>query len=102
MKAMIILIALAGFQFTTVFGGIIGEKTSTIPSSKTICEHTLLSPSVPMEATFIDSSDTDVQLSDLAPVVPLKADFTMEESQVPSHSTFAPVVPKEADFEEPK
>ncbi|MBC8436143.1 MAG: hypothetical protein H8D88_01115 [Bacteroidetes bacterium] len=100
MKAMIILIALVGFQFTSVFGGIIGEKTATIPSTKTSCEHTLLSPSIPMEATFIDSSNTNIQLSDLAPVVPLEADFTVEESQIPNHSTFAPVVPKEADFDE--
>ncbi|MBE0647921.1 MAG: hypothetical protein IH596_09060 [Bacteroidales bacterium] len=78
MKAIVLIISLAVFQVTSLFGSNIGKPFKGSSSTETFCiECAFLTPVVPLQATYEDSKEVKSILAEefLMPEVPMVADF---------------------------
>jgi len=99
MKAVLILVAAFGIQLSTINASTIGDMvTSSEPSNLFCPECIILTPTVPMEATFSETVEFSSPMS-LNPSIPMNADFNEDLVLVTEKgSNLSPVVPSTAEF----
>ena len=99
MKAVLILVAVVGIQLSTLSARTIGDMvTSSEPGNLFCPECLILTPTVPMEASFSETIEF-VSPMNLNPTVPMKADFNEDlVLLIEPGSNLSPIVPSTADF----
>jgi len=97
MKAVLILVAAFGIQLSTLNAGTIGDMvTSSEPGNLFCPECLILTPTVPMEATFNEAIEF---ASPMNPTIPMNADFNEDLALLTEQrSNLSPVVPSTAEF----
>jgi len=100
MKAILILALAFGIQFSGLVASNIGEAVTPNKPSVLACpECPVLSPTVPMEATFGEVADFNSPLN-LNPIVPDEASFDNDIEVELAANSFAPSLPLQADFDD--
>jgi len=103
MKILMIIIALVGFQSSSMSAPPEGEGVAYNPILPVVCpECPFLIPEVPAEATFEDINEFEIlpDPSTLVPEVPIEAGFDQNDNAgiLLSDSDLTPVVPQTAGF----
>ncbi len=99
MKAVLILVAAFGIQLSTLSAGTIGDVVASSEPSNLFCpECLILTPTVPMEASFTETIEFANPMN-LNPTVPMKADFYEDLVLLTEPgSNLSPFVPLTAEF----
>ena len=98
MKAILIIIAAFGIQFSTLVASNIGDEVIPTTPKNLFCPICpFLIPEIPLEATFVEIIEME-SLSDLAPVVPMETTFDNDIEL--ADNSLAPVTPKQASFDD--
>ncbi len=99
MKAVLILGAIVGIQLSTLYAGTIGDIViSSEPGSAFCPECLILTPTVPMEASFAETIEFTSPMN-LNPTVPMNADFNEDLALLTEPgNNLSPIVPSTAEF----
>ncbi len=99
MKAVMILVAVVGIQLSTLTAGTIGNMVASSEPGNLFCtECLILTPTVPMEATFTETIEFASPMK-LNPTVPMNADFNEDLALlIEPGNDLSPVIPSTAEF----
>ena len=100
MKTILILTLAFGIQISGLMAGNSNEVVTPSEPSELFCpECIVLSPTVPMEAAFVEQTEFDFSMN-LIPDVPMIAEFDNGIEVELAANSFSPILPTFADFDE--
>lgn len=99
MKTILTLVLVFGIQLSGLMAANSNEVVTPTEPSELFCpECIVLSPTVPMEATFAEQTEFDFSMN-LIPDIPMEAEFDeVLTFPIVEDNSFAPVVPSTASF----